>query len=110
MRAIRSTRRVCRTVTRSTFPQVGPSSHMQRHQSSTSPPSSTKQTDKAKPEPQNKTDTPATHKKTVAEADAELKSRLEAMSGEGGAAGVEYENGSAEGLKREVKRNMFRLI
>jgi len=48
--------------------------------------------------------------KTVAEQDAELKSRLEAMSGEGGAAGVEYENGTAEGLKKEVKRNMFRLI
>lgn len=46
----------------------------------------------------------------MAQMDAELRSRLEAMSGDGGAAGVEYENGRAEGLRSEVKRNMFRVI
>ncbi|EFQ34024.1 uncharacterized protein GLRG_09168 [Colletotrichum graminicola M1.001] len=49
-------------------------------------------------------------KKTMAELDEELRLKLEGMSGEGGAAGVEYENGRAEGLKRGVKSNMFRVI
>ncbi|KAF5504559.1 hypothetical protein CGCF413_v004401 [Colletotrichum fructicola] len=46
----------------------------------------------------------------MAELDEELRLKLEGMSGEGGAAGVEYENGKAEGLKRGVKSNMFRPI
>lgn len=49
-------------------------------------------------------------KKTMAELDEELRLKLEGMSGEGGSAGVEYENGKAEGLKRGVKSNMFRVI
>lgn len=49
-------------------------------------------------------------KKTSAELDQELREKLEGMSGEGGGAGVEYENGRAEGLKRGVKSNMFRVI
>ncbi|KAL2280099.1 hypothetical protein FJTKL_12721 [Diaporthe vaccinii] len=49
-------------------------------------------------------------KKTVAEMDEELRLKLEGMSGEGGAAGIEYEGGKAEGLKRGVKSNMFRVI
>ncbi|KAL0944729.1 uncharacterized protein CTRU02_202616 [Colletotrichum truncatum] len=48
--------------------------------------------------------------KSMAELDEELRLKLEGMSGEGGAAGVEYENGKAEGLKRGVKSNMFRVI
>jgi hypothetical protein len=48
--------------------------------------------------------------KSVTELDSELRARLEEMSGDGGAAGVEYENGVAEGLRSEVKRNMFRVI
>ncbi|KAI9150397.1 hypothetical protein HJFPF1_10163 [Paramyrothecium foliicola] len=51
-----------------------------------------------------------TKRKTVSQMDEELRSRLEAMSGDGGAAGVEYENGVAAGLRSEVKRNMFRVI
>ena len=47
-------------------------------------------------------------KKTMSELDADLQSRMEAMSG--GSAGVQYENGQAAGLRREVKRNMFRVI
>ncbi|KAF5591615.1 uncharacterized protein FSUBG_10428 [Fusarium subglutinans] len=49
-------------------------------------------------------------KKTSAELDQELREKLEGMSGDGGSAGVEYENGKAEGLKRGVKSNMFRVI
>lgn len=48
------------------------------------------------------------HKKTVAEMDEELRLKME--EGMGGAAGVEYEDGKAEGLKRGVKANMFRVI
>ncbi|KAI5467826.1 hypothetical protein BGZ63DRAFT_372268 [Mariannaea sp. PMI_226] len=49
-------------------------------------------------------------KKTSAELDAELREKLEALSGEGGGAGVEYEDGKAVGLTRGVKANMFRVI
>lgn len=49
-------------------------------------------------------------KKTMAELDEELRLKLEGISGEGGGAGIEYEGGKAEGLKRGVKANMFRVI
>ena len=52
----------------------------------------------------------AAKKKTVAEMDEELRLKLEGMSGGGGASGIEYEGGKAEGLKRGVKSNMFRVI
>lgn len=42
--------------------------------------------------------------------DEELRLKLEGMSGGGGSAGIEYEGGKAEGLKRGVKSNMFRVI
>ncbi len=48
-------------------------------------------------------------KKTVAELDEELRLKLEGISGEGGADGVEY-GGKAVGLKRGVRENMFRVI
>lgn len=76
--------------------------------------STTKTTSTAKTYDTTKKDTdkkpvPA-HKKTSAELDQELRERLESMSGDGGGAGVEYENGRSEGLKRGVKSNMFRVI
>ena len=46
----------------------------------------------------------------MAELDEELRLKLEGISGEGGAAGIEYEGGKAEGLKKGVKENMFRVI
>ena len=49
-------------------------------------------------------------KMTMAELDEELRMKLEGISGEGGASGIEYEGGKAEGLKRGVKENMFRVI
>jgi hypothetical protein len=49
-------------------------------------------------------------KKTTAQLDEELRLKLEDISGEGGNAGIEYEDGKAEGLKRGVKENMFRII
>lgn len=50
------------------------------------------------------------HKKTMAELDEELRQKLEGMSGEGGAAGIELEDGKPVAMKRGVRDNMFRLI
>ncbi|KAF0331927.1 hypothetical protein GQ607_001047 [Colletotrichum asianum] len=74
------------------------------HQTQNTPPSILSQ------RPRDARDAPTKGKKTMAELDEELRLKLEGMSGEGGAAGVEYENGKAEGLKRGVKSNMFRVI
>lgn len=49
-------------------------------------------------------------KKTMEQMDEELRLKLEGLSGDGGASGVEYENGKASGLKRNVKANMFRIM
>ncbi|KAI0165217.1 hypothetical protein GGR52DRAFT_557989 [Hypoxylon sp. FL1284] len=49
-------------------------------------------------------------KKTTAEMDAELKQKMSGLSGDGGEAGVEYENGQPVAMKRGVKNNMFRYI
>lgn len=67
-------------------------------------------TSKADPPKEEKREPSQPKKKTLAELDEEVRLKLEGMSGEGGAAGVEYENGRAEGLKRGVKQNMFRVI
>lgn len=48
--------------------------------------------------------------KTQAELDDELRQKLEAMSGDGGAAGLELEDGQPVSMKRSVKNNMFRYI
>ncbi|KAM0326659.1 hypothetical protein ACHAQA_006528 [Verticillium albo-atrum] len=63
---------------------------------------------KFEPTPEDRKETPP--RKTMAELDAELRLKMESISGDGGAAGVEYEDGKAEGLKRGVKDNMFRVI
>lgn len=49
-------------------------------------------------------------RKSVAQADEELREKLEQMSGEGGAAGIEYEDGKPNTMKRSVRNNMFRYI
>ncbi|KAF7592915.1 hypothetical protein BBP40_012236 [Aspergillus hancockii] len=48
--------------------------------------------------------------KTVSQADKELREKLEQMSGDGGASGVEYEDGKPSTMKRSVRNNMFRYI
>lgn len=48
--------------------------------------------------------------KTVAQSDAEMMRKMAGLSGGGGEAGVEYEDGKAVAMKRSVKNNMFRLI
>ncbi|KAK0701549.1 hypothetical protein B0T21DRAFT_378864 [Apiosordaria backusii] len=49
-------------------------------------------------------------KKTLKELDEELRLKMEGLSGEGGASGVEYEDGKAVAMKRGVRDNMFRYI
>ena len=46
----------------------------------------------------------------MAEADEELRLKLEGISGGGGEAGLELENGQPVAMKRSVRENMFRLI
>lgn len=46
----------------------------------------------------------------MAELDEELRQKLEGRSGEGGAVGLELEDGKPVAMKRGVKQNMFRLI
>ncbi|KAL9125597.1 MAG: hypothetical protein Q9217_005223 [Psora testacea] len=53
---------------------------------------------------------PAKMTKTQAEEDAELRQKLESISGGGGEAGLELEDGQPVAMKRGVKNNMFRLI
>ncbi|OQE32616.1 hypothetical protein PENFLA_c001G05706 [Penicillium flavigenum] len=48
----------------------------------------------------NKRHTLPSKTKTVSQADAELRERLEQMSGEGGASGIEYEDGKPNAMKR----------
>ena len=53
---------------------------------------------------------PKQKKKTVAEVDEELRLKLEGISGGGGEAGLELENGQPVAMKRSVRENMFRVI
>ncbi|KAL8796157.1 MAG: hypothetical protein Q9195_001490 [Heterodermia aff. obscurata] len=53
---------------------------------------------------------PKQKKKTMAEIDEELRLKLEGISGGGGEAGLELENGQPVAMKRSVRENMFRLI
>ncbi|KAI8936302.1 hypothetical protein NX059_006719 [Plenodomus lindquistii] len=49
-------------------------------------------------------------KKTQAELDQELLVKLQGLDGDGGSAGVEYEDGKPVSMKRSVRNNMFRYI
>ncbi|KAF2276191.1 uncharacterized protein EI97DRAFT_378048, partial [Westerdykella ornata] len=53
---------------------------------------------------------PAKKKKTQAELDKELESKMQDLSGDGGASGVEYEDGQPVAMKRSLRNNMFRYI
>ncbi|KAF2219252.1 hypothetical protein BDZ85DRAFT_46389 [Elsinoe ampelina] len=61
----------------------------------------------------SQTELPPTKRKTQAELDAEMIAKIKGAYGdrdEGGAAGVEYEDGKPVAMKRGVKANMFRYI
>jgi hypothetical protein len=49
-------------------------------------------------------------RKTQAQLDEELKQKLAGISGDGGDAGIEFEDGQPVSMKRSVKNNMFRYI
>ncbi|KAH7029305.1 uncharacterized protein B0I36DRAFT_363868 [Microdochium trichocladiopsis] len=49
-------------------------------------------------------------KKSMAELDEELRAKMSGLAGDGGEAGVEYEDGQPVAMKRSVKNNMFRYI
>ena len=53
---------------------------------------------------------PAPRKKTTSQMDEELRQKMAGLSGDGGEAGVELENGQPVAMKRSVKNNMFRYI
>jgi hypothetical protein len=53
---------------------------------------------------------PKPKRKTQAELDKELQMKLAGLAGDGGDAGVEYEDGKPVSMKRSVKNNMFRYI
>lgn len=48
--------------------------------------------------------------KSTAQADKEVHERMEQMSGGGGEAGLELEDGKPVTMKRSVRNNMFRYI
>jgi hypothetical protein len=53
---------------------------------------------------------PSVSSKTLAELDEDLRQKMAAMVGDGGEAGVEYEDGKPVAMKRGVRENMFRYI
>jgi hypothetical protein len=59
---------------------------------------------------QGTTAQPSQPKKTQAELDKELQMKMQGLSGEGGEAGIEYEDGQPVAMKRSVRNNMFRYI
>lgn len=65
---------------------------------------------KAEHSPPSSEQQAATAKKSIAEMDKELHEKLANRSGDGGSAGIEYEDGKPVAMKRSVKNNMFRYI
>ncbi|KAH0045509.1 hypothetical protein KCU78_g205, partial [Aureobasidium melanogenum] len=59
--------------------------------------------------PQSQPEQPKKHK-TLAELDEELRQKMAGHAGDGGDAGIEYEDGQPVSMKRSVKNNMFRYI
>lgn len=62
------------------------------------------------PEEQTPGSKPPPKKKSTLQLDEELSQKMSGLSGDGGAAGIEYENGEPVAMKRSVKNNMFRYI
>lgn len=46
----------------------------------------------------------------MAQKDEELRQKMSGMAGDGGEAGVEYEDGQPVAMRRSVRNNMFRYI
>ncbi|MDI1486342.1 MAG: hypothetical protein OHK93_005569 [Ramalina farinacea] len=93
-----------------------PSGRFASSQSNTSHGKPSESTDNAKGSSNVNPDQGASEKKeikpqqTQAQQDAELRQKLEDISGGGGTAGLELEDGQPTAMKRGVRENMFRLI
>jgi hypothetical protein len=62
------------------------------------------------PAPSSQKEKPRTKKKSIAELDEEMRQRMSSIAGDGGEAGVEYEDGKPVAMKKSVRDNMFRYI
>ena len=97
-----------RRITRALHLRQAPTS--QTRLASTQPSKTSHPPSKSKELKDNSLDSLAEPKKTQAQTDLELQQKLEAISGGGGEAGLELEDGRPVAMKRGVKENMFRLI
>jgi len=80
------------------------STNQNQKSTTSSPPEHEKATD-------TKQGTQATkQKKGQAQLDEELQAKMAELAGDGGASGVEYENGEPVAMKRSVRENMYRYI
>ena len=84
-----------------------PDTHPSESRSTSDSPDNTRQRPGQQQHHQHHQQKPA---KSVSQTDNELRERLEQMSGEGGASGIEYEDGQPNTMKRSVRNNMFRYI
>lgn len=64
----------------------------------------------ANPDLANKASKEDTRNKIIVKLDEELKEKMSGLSGDGGEAGIEYEDGKLVAMKRSVKNNIFRYI
>ena len=72
---------------------------------------SQKKENQASPSPSSKEDPPPPQEpQSQEEKDALVAQKLDSISGGGGEAGIELENGQPVAMKRGVRENMFRLI
>lgn len=69
-----------------------------------------KQTANPAPDIPNKATKEDARNKTIVELDEELNKKMSGLSGDGGEAGIEYEDGKPVAMKRSVKNNIFRYI
>ncbi|KAJ3580108.1 hypothetical protein NPX13_g457 [Xylaria arbuscula] len=60
--------------------------------------------------PSHKTHKTKANANTIAQLDEEVKRKMYDIAGDGGEAGIEYEDGKPVAMKRSVKNNMFRYI
>jgi hypothetical protein len=77
---------------------------------SDSKPSTSKSSEPVEPKPHAEVAKQTSKKPSTTDLDEELRKRMDGLSGDGGEAGVEYEDGKPVAMKRSVKNNMFRYI
>ena len=96
--------------TRSPIPIRNLATSTQQASQPTSQPDETNQEEQKTTENLASKPDPTLQRKTMAQLDEELRQKMSGLSGDGGEAGVEYEDGQPVAMKRSVKDNMFRYI